>query len=48
MGLMKPDMYRFLALGFAAGALLIFGTVGIGGVSLGGDLVPAVHAEAVQ
>lgn len=48
MGLMKPDMYRSLALGFAAGALLVLGTVGIGGHSLGADLVPSVQAAAAQ
>lgn len=37
MGLFKPDFYRFLALGFAAGAVLVFLTLG------GGANGPAAH-----
>lgn len=45
MGLFTRDMYRSLALGFAAGALLVFGVMGIDGIgSLSSDIVPAASA----
>jgi hypothetical protein len=45
MGLFKPDFYRFFALGFGAGALLVAATVGIrGGDDLSGGMVPSAAA----
>lgn len=44
MGLFKPDFYRFFALGFGAGALLVAATVGFGGDSLSGGMVPTAAA----
>lgn len=35
MGLFKPDFFRFFALGFAAGAALVVGTLGLGSISGG-------------
>lgn len=48
MGLFKPDLYRFFALGFGAGALLVLATIGISGSDdLAKGVVPsAVAAEA--
>lgn len=48
MGLFKSDLYRFLAFGFAAGALLVAGTVGIAGTGdvAGGVVTSAVAAPA--
>jgi len=34
MGLFKADFYRFFALGFAGGALLVLGAMGVGHHSL--------------
>jgi len=36
MGLFKADFYRFFALGFAGGALIVMGTLGL-------DLTPVVE-----
>jgi hypothetical protein len=45
MGLFKADFYRFFALGFAGGALLVLGVMGIGGHSpLADDFAPAAQA----
>lgn len=45
MGLFKPDFYRFFAIGFGAGALLVAVTTGI---SLGGGNAPqGVVSQAV-
>jgi hypothetical protein len=40
MGMFKPDFYRFFAVGFAAGALMV-------GVTLGGGQVGQVVANGV-
>ena len=47
MGLFKADFYRFFALGFAGGALLVFGAMGIGsGGDLGNNIVPPAQAQS--
>ncbi|TCM37638.1 MULTISPECIES: hypothetical protein [Novosphingobium] len=46
MGLFKADFYRFFALGFAGGALLVLGVMGIGGHSLTSGIVPPAEAAA--
>jgi hypothetical protein len=50
MGLFKADFYRFFAIGFAGGALIVLGTVGIGGANeIAHGVVPsAVAAPAAQ
>ncbi|WP_174523881.1 hypothetical protein [Novosphingobium naphthalenivorans] len=49
MGLFKPDFYRFFALGFAGGALLVFGVMGLGNhTSLADNIVPPAQAETTQ
>lgn len=45
MGIFKPDFYRYFAFGFAGGALLVMGAMGIGHVApLSNDLVPPAQA----
>jgi hypothetical protein len=45
MGLLKGDFYRFFGFGFIAGALLVLGTMGIGGAEeISGNVVPHAHA----
>lgn len=45
MGLFKADLYRFFALGFAGGALLVLGAMGIGSHSpMVNDFAPAAQA----
>jgi hypothetical protein len=49
MGLFKADLYRFFALGFAGGALMVLGMMGIGGHSpLADDLAPSAHAAETR
>jgi hypothetical protein len=49
MGLFKADFYRFFALGFAGGAVLVFGVMGLGsGAPLADNLVPAAQAETTH
>lgn len=49
MGLFKADLYRFFALGFAGGALLVLGAMGIGSHSpLMNDLAPAAQAAETR
>jgi hypothetical protein len=49
MGLFKADFYRFFAIGFAGGALLVFGALGLdSGSTLGDNIVPPAHAEAAR
>ena len=50
MNLFKSDFYRYLALGFGAGALMVLGTFGISGSDdLAGGVVPsAVAAPASE
>jgi hypothetical protein len=50
MGLFKADFYRFFAIGFAAGAMLVLATIGIRGVGeVASSVVPsAVAAPAAQ
>lgn len=49
MGLFKPDFFRSLALGFAAGAVLVFGALDISGAGdVAGELVPSASAAATQ
>jgi hypothetical protein len=45
MGLFKADFYRFFAFGFAGGAVLVLGAMGIGGhAPLANDFAPAAQA----
>jgi len=49
MGLFKADFFRFFALGFAAGAVLMFVTVDReSGSRLAGEVVPAASAATPQ
>ncbi len=49
MGMFKADFYRFFAIGFAAGALLVVGTIGIGGMGkLADSVVPSAVAAPAQ
>lgn len=49
MGLFKADFYRFFALGFAGGALLVLGAMGLGNQSpLADDIVPAAQAAPAR
>ncbi|MCJ2187114.1 hypothetical protein [Novosphingobium beihaiensis] len=49
MGLFKADFYRFFALGFAGGALLVFGVMSHGSHnSLADNIVPPAQAETAQ
>lgn len=49
MGVFKADFYRFFAIGFAAGALLVLGTIGIGGASnIANGVVPSAVAAPAQ
>ncbi|WP_197063477.1 hypothetical protein [Novosphingobium malaysiense] len=46
MGLFKADFYRFFALGFAGGAMLVAATLGLGGSgTLSDNIVPPAQAE---
>ncbi len=44
MGLFKADLYRSFAIGFALGAVLVFGSLGI---NVGGGIVNSVAPVAV-
>lgn len=49
MGLFKADFYRFFALGFAGGAALVIGAMGLDHMtSPAGSVVPAAQAAAVR
>ncbi|MBW8753436.1 MAG: hypothetical protein JF595_04690 [Sphingomonadales bacterium] len=49
MGLFKADFYRFFAIGFGAGALLVAATIGIGGSGdLPGGVVPSAVAAPAR
>lgn len=49
MGLFKADFYRFFALGFAGGALLVFGVMGSGShTNLADNIVPPAQAETAH
>ena len=49
MGLFKADFYRFFAIGFAGGALLVFGVLGLdSGSPLADNLVPPAHAQTAR
>jgi hypothetical protein len=49
MGLFKADFFRFFALGFTGGALLVLGTLGIRGAErVGHGVVPSAMAEPAQ
>ena len=49
MGLFKADFYRFFALGFAGGALLVFGVMTLdGGSDLRDNIVPPAQAHAAR
>jgi hypothetical protein len=45
MGLFKSDLYRSLALGFVAGAIIVFSTLGIdAGSKLANGVAPSAEA----
>lgn len=47
MGLFKADFYRFFALGFAGGALLVFGVMaGDHGKPMSDNLIPPAQAAS--
>lgn len=49
MGLFKADFYRFFALGFAGGALMVLGAVGMEHKpSLSDSIVPPAEAAAAR
>nr|KIS30473.1 hypothetical protein TQ38_22220 [Novosphingobium sp. P6W] len=49
MGLFKADFYRFFAFGFAGGALLVLGVMGIGShSSFADDFAPAAQAAETR
>jgi hypothetical protein len=49
MGLFKADFYRFFALGFAGGALLVFGVIDLDQrPSLADSVVPAAEAAPAR
>ena len=49
MGLFKADFYRSLAIGFALGAAVVLGTLGINpGQDLANGVVPAAEAAAAR
>jgi hypothetical protein len=49
MGPFKADLYRFFAIGFAVGALLVGATVGISGMgSVANGVVPSAVAAPAQ
>ena len=48
MSIFKGDFYRFFGFGFVAGALLVAGTIGIGGAGeIAGSVVPHALAAPV-
>jgi hypothetical protein len=49
MQLIRSDLVRFFAIGFALGALALFATFGVGPSRVSaGDVVPAAVAAPVQ
>ena len=49
MGLFKPDFFRSFGIGFALGAVAVFGTVGISSSGIGaGGVVPAAIAAPAE
>ncbi|MDE8653763.1 hypothetical protein [Novosphingobium album (ex Liu et al. 2023)] len=44
MGLFKADFYRFFALGFVGGALIVFATLGSDLEPVASGIVPAAEA----
>lgn len=49
MGLFKADFFRFFTLGFAGGALLVLGAMGLGGeAELGNNIVPPAQAHTAR
>ncbi|CCA91184.1 hypothetical protein [Novosphingobium sp. PP1Y] len=49
MGLFKADFYRFFALGFAGGALLVFGSMNLHhSASLADNIVPPAEAATTR
>ncbi|EIZ79161.1 hypothetical protein WSK_2348 [Novosphingobium sp. Rr 2-17] len=49
MGLFKADFYRFFALGFGGGALLVAAVLGLGSHHpLSESIVPAAQAETTR
>lgn len=49
MGLFKADFYRFFALGFGGGVLLVLGVMGLGDQRpLADSVIPAAQAETAR
>jgi len=49
MGLFKPDLYHFLSICFAVGALFVVATMdGSVGSSLADEVVPSAEAQTAQ
>ncbi len=49
MGIFKADFYRFFALGFAGGALLVFGVLDLDHKpSLADSVIPAAEAAPAR
>ena len=49
MGLFKPDLFRSLAIGFAVGAVIVFGALGIDpGRNLANGVAPPAEAAAAK
>lgn len=49
MGLFKADFYRFFALGFAGGALLVFGAMNLGsGNPFADNIIPPAEAAPAR
>ena len=49
MGLFKPDLYRYLAIGFAVGALFVASSTDISvGERIAHGVVPVAEAQAAR
>lgn len=49
MGLFKADFYRFFALGFAGGAAVVLGVMGLGSMEpLSHNIVPPAQAATSE
>jgi hypothetical protein len=48
MGLFKPDLYRSFAIGFALGAVVVFGVMGGKIGSIANGVAPAAQAASAR
>ena len=48
MGLFKPDLYRSFAIGFALGAVVVFGVLGANVGSIANGVAPAAEAAPAR